>query len=138
GFNAPGNVNEVGRILAMGMGRPLEAGTYYVGVINSGSSTNSMAYTVLSRGIGTNFTIPVTQIAFSGGSFTTNGLPAREAAYFSVNVPSNTPSWKIKLSTNASESMLMVLRDALPSVAANDDAAVSSTDSGARIQNEGT
>ena len=138
GFNAPGNVNEVGRILAMGMGRPLEAGTYYIGVINSGSSTNSMAYTVLSRGIGTNFTIPVTQIAFSGGSFTTNGLPAREAAYFSVNVPSNTPSWKIKLSTNASESMLMVLRDALPSVAANDDAAVSSTDSGARIQKEGT
>jgi hypothetical protein len=136
-YNASGQISERGRIHAMGMGRPLEPGTYYIGVINSGGSTNPMAYTLLSRGIGTNMTIPVTQIAFNGGSFTTNGLPAREAAYFCVNVPSNMPSWKIKLSTNASESLLIALRNVLPSVAARDNAADTETDSGAKLQKAG-
>lgn len=137
GYDPAGKIFEYGRIHAMGMGRPLEAGTYFIGVINSGSITNPMAYTLLSRGIGTNFIIPITQIPFSGGSFTTNALPARDAAYFAVNVPNNTPSWKIKLSTNVSESMLIVLRNVLPSVAATDNAAVYSGDSGAKIQKDG-
>ena len=36
-----GRFSESGRILAMGMGRPLEPGTYYIGIIDSGSDTNA-------------------------------------------------------------------------------------------------
>jgi len=47
--NAAG-VDESGRLLAMGMGRPLEPGTYYVGV-NSLAGTTNMSYTVVSRAL---------------------------------------------------------------------------------------
>jgi hypothetical protein len=52
GSSADNSVVEDNRILAMGMGQPLEPGTYYIGVINS-TGTNTMSYT-LSRGIGGN------------------------------------------------------------------------------------
>lgn len=134
--NPSGQVDEYGRILAMGMGRPLEPGTYYLGVINP-NGTNPLAYTVQSRGIGTNLTIPVQPLAFAGGSYTTNGLPAREAAYFSVTVPSNTPSWKLKLSTNASESLLVALRSVLPSVLPGGSGAFGANDEGIKMQKAG-
>ena len=98
----------------MGIGRPLEPGTYYVGVNNS--SGIPMTFDVQSRGIGNGFTIPVSTLAFAGGSVT-NPLAVREAAYYSVNIPSNTPSWKVKLRAAAGESMLIALKDVLPSVA---------------------
>lgn len=108
-------VNEDSRILAVGMGRPLEPGTYYVGVINSSGST-PMNYTIVSRGIGTNYTIPVTDLAFAGGSATHPGLPPREAAYYRVIVPTNATSWKIRLTALSGESMLAVLPGAIPSI----------------------
>ena len=98
----------------MGIGRPLEPGTYYVGVNNN--TGLPMTFDVQSRGIGNAFTIPVPSLAFAGGSVT-NTLTAREAAYYAVNVPSNTPSWKVKLRATAGESMLIALKDVLPSVA---------------------
>ena len=48
----------------MGMGNPLSPGTYYVGVINSGG-TAPMTYTIASRGIGTNFSIPILDLPFT-------------------------------------------------------------------------
>jgi hypothetical protein len=56
--SADGTTVEDGRILAMGMGQPLEAGTYYIGVINASGST-PMTYTLLSRGIGGGLSLPV-------------------------------------------------------------------------------
>ena len=71
----------------MGMGEPLEPGTYYAGVIDQ-AGTNAMTYTLSSRGIGPGFSVPVTDLDFNGGTITTN-MPGREAAYYRVQVPTN-------------------------------------------------
>ena len=86
----------------MGMGNPLEPGTYYVGV-NAGSGTTPLSYTLVSRGIGTNQTIPVLDLPFTGGVAWSNNLPAREAAYYRVQIASNTPSWKLRLAVTNGE-----------------------------------
>jgi len=113
-----------GQVLEMGMGNPLEPGTYYVGMLNY-NSTMPMSYTLVSRGIGTNMSIPITPLAFTNGVVSNPGLAGREAAYYSVLVPSNLPSWRVELSTNAGETMLMVQKDYLPSVAAGGSPAYS-------------
>lgn len=113
--SADGAVVETGRILAMGMGQPLEPGTYYVGVINS-SGTAPMSYRLVSRTIGNAGSIPVTDVAFDGGSATRNNLLARDAAYFRVEVPSNAPSWKLKLTPISGEVMLVLLNGKVPNV----------------------
>ncbi|MDW8382549.1 MAG: LamG-like jellyroll fold domain-containing protein [Verrucomicrobiota bacterium] len=118
--------NRLGHILQMGMGNPLQPGTYYVGVINGSSSgygANEMRYTLVSRGIGPGFSIPVTPLAFTNGVALITNLPPREAAYFSVAVPSNVPSWRVRLSTNIGESLLMIQRGALPNVGGGNNSA---------------
>ena len=53
----------------------------------------------MSRGIGTNMSIPIVSVPFTNGVVTTN-LLAREAAYYSIVVPTNLPTWRLKLGTN--------------------------------------
>lgn len=113
--SADGLVVEDNRLLAMGMGQPLEPGTYYLGVINSAGATE-MNYTLLSRGIGDGMSLPVTDLNFSGGSATVSNLAPREAAYFRVQVPTNTPGWKMKLTSVGGEAMLLVLSNRVPNV----------------------
>lgn len=113
--SADGLIVEDDRILAMGVGQPLEAGTYYIGVINDSGAVN-MSYTLLSRGIGENLSLPVNDLAFTGGSLTISNLAPREAAYFRVEVPTNAPSWKIKLAPTVGEAMLVVLSNHVPNV----------------------
>lgn len=113
--SADGLIVEDDRILAMGMGQPLEAGTYYIGVINDAGAVN-MNYTIVSRGIGTNLSLPVIDLNFTGGSTTISNLAPREAAYFRVQVPSNCPSWKIKLAPSVGEAMLIVLSNHVPNI----------------------
>ena len=113
-LSVDGLVNEDGRILAMGLNRPLEPGTYFIGIINFFSSAN-MSYTVLSRGMGSGFSIPILDLPFVG-SVTNSSLPARDAAYYRIVVPSNAPSWKLSLSGITGESMLLALRNALPNI----------------------
>ena len=99
--------------LVMGMGRPLEPGNYFVGVYNNGASNT--AWTIESRGIGAGQTIPVTTLnAAAGSSATISNLPAREAAYFRVTIPPNTPSWECTLAPSAGEMMLALRRDTIP------------------------
>ncbi|MEI2726893.1 MAG: hypothetical protein V9H26_26330 [Verrucomicrobiota bacterium] len=112
----PGSLNYYGKLLAMGRGNPLEPGTYYVGV-NSGSGTTPLGYTLVSRGIGTNLSIPVLDLPFAGGTAWSNNLPAREAAYYRVQIASNTPSWKLRLAVTNGEAMLLIQKDCLPNVA---------------------
>ena len=83
-----------GPMLEMGMGNPLQPGTYYIGVQDP-NNTNS--YTLQSRGIGlTNYTIAVQSLNFNG-SVTNLALPVGEADYYQVVVPSNAPDWKLHL-----------------------------------------
>ena len=108
----------------MGMGNPLQAGTYYVGVIST-TGANPISYTLLSRGIGTNFTIPIVNLPFTNGVVTNLALNGREAAYYSIVVPTNLPSWRLELGTNSGESLLMLQKDALPNVGAGGQAPTS-------------
>jgi large repetitive protein len=115
-----GATSEDGRILAMGMYRPLEPGLYYVGVFNSApvAPTNATSYTLTSRGIGPGMAIAIVDLP-TGASLTNLSLPPREAAYYRVVVDSNTPSLKLSLNilTNiGGECMLTALRGALPNV----------------------
>ena len=111
-YSVDGTVSEDGRIMAAGLYKPLEAGTYYIGVINSAATTN-MSYTLLSRGIGPGFAIPLLDLPFVG-SLANDSLPARNAAYYRVVIPTNTPSWKLNVKASAGECMLAGLRNALP------------------------
>jgi uncharacterized protein YmfQ (DUF2313 family) len=108
-------VYRYGQVLQMGMGNPLQAGTYYVGVISS-TGTDPISYTLLSRGIGTNFTLPVVNLPFANGVVTNLGLNGREAAYYSVVVPPNAPNWKLRLANISGETLVAVEKDALPNV----------------------
>jgi hypothetical protein len=116
-YDASGTV-VVGRTFACGRGNPLEPGSYYVGVINP-SGTTPMSYTLVSRGIGTGLSIPVTPLAFAGGTATLTNLPVREAAYFSVTVPTNTHNWKLSLSTNSGDASFYVEKSFLPNIEAS-------------------
>jgi len=112
--NTPEGANAHVQTIAAGMGNPLEPGTYYVGVYADGASS----YSLQSRGIGEGFTLPVSDLSFAGGS-ATNTLPAREAAYYRVNIPSNTPSWKVKLTVTGGDALLKAQKDYLPIVASS-------------------
>lgn len=106
--------------LIMGMGSPLVAGTYYVGVATQ-SGTANMSYTLVSRGIGMGGTYPiqVTDLAFAGGSVTTTNLAAREAGWYRVDVPANAASWSLNLVPEApGEAMIAVRHGRLPNIEA--------------------
>jgi hypothetical protein len=119
-YNDPDGAYRYGQVLQMGMSNPLEPGTYYIGVRNGSGpgNANPMSYTLVSRGIGTGFAIPVGSLSFSNGVVSNPSLLAREVAYYSLVVPSNMPSWRMELSTNVGESLLMLQKDYLPNVAA--------------------
>jgi len=98
-------------MLAMGMGNPLQAGTYYVGVQDP---NNASSYTIQSRGIGlSNYTIGVRELAVSG-SVTNLALAVGQGDYYQIVVPSNAPEWKLHLSVSGGEGLLKVQRDYLP------------------------
>ena len=109
----PDGVDAHVQTLAMGMGRPLEAGTYYVGVYATGDSS----YTLQSRGIGAGFAIPVMDLPVAGEAVT-NTVAAREAVYYRLEIPTNTPSWRLRLTPTVGEALLLVNREALPNVGA--------------------
>jgi len=124
----PAGASDLGQILAMGRGRPLQAGRYYVAVKSgNGLPVNG---TLLSRGIGSAFSIPVTDLLFAGGQVTQPLLTALEAAYFRVTITNPVASWKVSLSSPTSESLLIVLKDSLPNVGALSSSTI--TNSGGR------
>ena len=98
-------------MLAMGMGNPLQAGTYYLGVQDP---NNVSSYTLQSRGIGlTNYAIRVTGPELCR-EHEHPGLAVGEGDYYRVMVPSNAPDWKLQLSASVGEVLLKVQKDYLP------------------------
>lgn len=112
-YDAGVNTDVSFRRLVMGMGRPLEPGTYVVGVQNT-SATAASTYTIESRGIGAGMVLPVTNLAFASGSASIPSLLPREAAYFKVSIPANTPSWEFTLDPSVGEMMAAVRRGSIP------------------------
>jgi hypothetical protein len=101
--------------LVTAMGRPLEPGTYYVGVYNNHHLTESTSYTLESRGIGAGQFYTVTDLGFGAGSSAAiSGLQPREPRYFKVTVPANMRSWEITLDPTLGEMMLAVRRGYVP------------------------
>src|ERR1051325_1562896 len=100
----------------MGMGRPLEPGVYYIGIINSPAYPEPMAYRLTSRWIGPGLSIPVRPLAWSSG-LVTNIVRPREADYYEITIPPNKRSWKVKLTTTSGEAMLVVVTNKLMNVA---------------------
>lgn len=129
----PSGELESGRVFTVGMGRPLQPGRYCVGVFGAGT----LSYSLVSRGIGQGYSIPVQPLAFNGGMLATN-LPAREAAFYRVTVPTNTTSWKLRLGATVGESCLAILKDALPNITATESAFTTfGTSPGRRVQKSG-
>ncbi|MGA2557184.1 MAG: hypothetical protein ABSG04_13010, partial [Verrucomicrobiota bacterium] len=128
----PSGFEAYGQILEMGMGNPLQAGTYYAGVV-SFSGTSALTYSLMSRGIGPGHTIPITALAFSNGVASNPGLAPRDAAYYVLTVPANASSWRVELDTNVGDSLLLIQESALPSVAAGNQAPY--TLDGGRVMN---
>lgn len=124
-----------GRVFQVGMGNPLQPGTYYVGITNLDGVTPA-SYTVLSRGIGPGFSVPVDDLSFSGGS-ATKVLPAREAAWYHLEVPASTPSWKVALNFDAGDGLLLVQRGSLPNLGAVSNNAVAQITGGKKMQKPG-
>ncbi|MFZ4857128.1 MAG: hypothetical protein ACOYL3_12100, partial [Desulfuromonadaceae bacterium] len=118
------SVPDKSKYLVMGIGNPLEPGTYFVGV----SGADVMSYTLESRGIGIGsdssptpilWPIQVGDIAsFSGGSAGGSGLAPREAAYYRLTVPAGTASWSVKLDATLGESLLLLRHGRIPNIAA--------------------
>src|SRR6185369_9433902 len=94
-------------------------GTYYIGVTGPGTDTNTLSYKISSRLIGSGQPIQVSPLAFNGGSVTLSNLIPREPAYFSVTVPTNTESWRVKLAATVGESLFCIQKDTPPNVGAS-------------------
>ncbi len=107
--------------IVLAMDRPLEPGTYYVGVLNDGAdpitglSGQPCSYTLESRFIGDGHAIPVGTLGFAAGSSTaiTNLVP-REANYYKVSIPANTPSWEFTYAPVSGEAMIAARRGFIP------------------------
>jgi hypothetical protein len=94
------------------MGHPLQPGTYFVGVYNN--TTNPTTYTFDSRGIGAGMTYPVMDLNFAGGTANVLDLPGREATYFKVTIPPNTPSWEVTLDSVSGDIELLCRAGTVP------------------------
>ena len=135
GLNAADGSSSTGRVFQVGMGNPLEPGTYYVGVTNNRSAMPS-SYTIVSRGIGAGYQVPVVDLAFDG-SFAGQVLPAREAAWYRVTVPANCQSWKVALIVDVGESLLLAQRGAIPSISALTNNALATLNGGKAMHKPG-
>src|SRR5207247_2497950 len=88
-----------------------------------------MTFTLRTRGIGDGFSIPVNDLAYAGGVADSVSLAPREAAYYRVLVPSNAPSWKVRLAPSEGDVVLAASRGALPNISAPSGSSASVTNS---------
>ena len=125
-------------------GRPLEAGTYFVGVFND-SSSEATSYTINSSCVAPAGSLPdiddpVTTLSFSGAgnSATITDLEPREARYFRVDIPANTRSWRVLLESEApDETTLAIDLDYIPALSSQSGIDPNSIGNSAQLQRAG-
>jgi len=117
-----GGTDEAGRAVVMGLGTPIQAGNYVIGVSDTwtGATGDSLSYELVSRAIGigadpsgTRYDLQVADLAFAGGS-ATGRLAPREAAFYRVVVPEGAASWHVTLTPTLGDAMLALRKGALP------------------------
>ena len=145
-----GSLNVSGQrfLAARGTGRPLEPGTYYVGVLvgaaQAPAGTPKMAsYTLLSRGIGSGYAIEPSDLPLDGGQSATGNLAARDFRMFRVTIPTGTElaSWQLRLQATTGEMLMQVRRDSIPdfstSAGIGDSASTTGVMGGKRLKQPG-
>ncbi|MDB4673612.1 hypothetical protein OAF27_02245 [Verrucomicrobiales bacterium] len=121
--------------LISAFGKPLDAGTYFVGVVNDGEDSEAAAYTFESRAIGldgSGAAMIVQELPFDADpSSIALTVPAGEIAYARCAVPENKKAWAIRLGSDLSGSLLAVRKGFIPDLRATNRAAADSA--GGRI-----
>jgi hypothetical protein len=121
-YTSNSTVKDKDSYLIMGMGSPLEAGTYYIGVTRATGSTDTtpMTYDLVSRGIGIGggYPIQVQDLAYAGGTASASDLAPREVGWYRVNVPVGASSWSLNLTPTQGEALLAVRHGRLPNITA--------------------
>ncbi|MFO0750042.1 MAG: hypothetical protein U1F43_30890 [Myxococcota bacterium] len=138
--NVDNPVDDTGRYFLAATGAPLRQGVFYVGVSDlANNGTAPMSYTLASRGlgIGASYSLPVADLAFSGGTATVTGLAPRELRAYRVVVPA-TESWALELNPTAGEAMMAIAKDHLPNAEAGTYGYDSVSVTGTRRQKAGT
>ncbi len=122
-YSHDGSILDETLTLGFGMGQPLEPGTYYVGIFNTSNSDNS-TFTWTSRAVGdasSGLGYEVQPLGF-GGSSVAGTLEARDVAFYAVDIPSNTPSHKLRLELpEGHEAQLYIRKDFLPNSRASSE-----------------
>ena len=127
----PGNFSHSGDRDFFAMGRPLEAGIYFVGVFNS-HNTQTMNYTIKSRCVGepgSGADLEVQDLAFAGGNAVVNNLQPRQAEVFRVNVPPGSESWRVRLTNTTAETALLIRKGWVPGFRASENSDADSNSS---------
>ncbi len=71
-------------------------------------------------GSGTPWALQVQALSFAGGVANGSALAGREVAYYKVDIPTNTESWKLHMVPAAGhEALMLVRKDVLPNMAAS-------------------
>lgn len=101
----------------LGWGRPVAAGTYFIGIYNG--SGQSESYQLSSRLIGGSISsLPkrIEDLAWNapGTLATVSNLPAGEARYFRLPVPPGTPMLRLKLAQLRGEARMIIRRGSVP------------------------
>ena len=100
-------------LLSMAFDRPLEGGTYYIGVYNK-SSSEDCEYHFTTAGIGLDQTYEVGEVDFDGGTNLVTNLEPRISSYFKVDVPEGVSSWKLHLKNTHGETALFARKGYIP------------------------
>ena len=107
-------------LAAIGPNRPLQVGTYYVGILAGSASASippkTVSYTLRSRGIGNGYNIPITPLEIGGAPAAVDNLPARDFQFFSHTIPAGAhiSSWQINLLATTGEMFFQTRRDSIP------------------------
>ncbi|MCA9513332.1 MAG: hypothetical protein KC635_00160, partial [Myxococcales bacterium] len=128
--------DETGRFFFAGYGAPVREGVYYVAVSDAWSTERGadLTYTLTSRGVGDGLQIPVTPLAYDGGSASVSGLSPRDVRVYSVDVPEGATSFALDLTPTAGDAMMVLARDHVPNSEASQD---TTSVQGARRQKAG-